>query len=97
MDAFEVRNCGNRIEFDRRAYEEARLLQIPMTGGSDNHIAKDTDGGLSGIALPFRCHTVSRLIDAIRRNEHRVLDLETAQNAPLTEPEYSVILLEPHP
>ena len=62
-----------------------------MTGGSDNHIAKEKP--LSGISLPFRCHTVQELISAIKQNKQTVIDLETATELPLTEPEYSVITL----
>lgn len=90
-DAIEVRNCGNLIEFDRRAYEYAKRLGKPMTGGSDNHIANEKP--LSGIELPFRCHTVQELINAIKQNKQTVIDLKTATEAPLTEPEYSVITL----
>ena len=92
-DAVEVRNCGNLIEFDRRAYEYAKRIGKPMTGGSDNHIAADPVKPLSGIELPFRCRTAEQLINAIKQNKQTVIDVETAKEAPLTEPEYSVITL----
>lgn len=91
VDAIEVRNRGNLIEFDRRAYEYAKQLGLPMTGGSDNHIAKDADSPLLGIELPFRCRTSEQLIDAIRQNKQTVIELASALNTPLTDPEYSII------
>ncbi len=90
-DAIEVRNCGNEIEFDRRAYEYAKSLGKPMTGGSDNHSAIPHEKPLSGIELPFRCRTADELIRAIKQDQQTVIDIETAIQAPLTEPEYSVI------
>ena len=90
VDALEIRNCGNPPEIDRRAYEYAKRLGKPMTGGSDNHIASGEDKPLSGIELPFRCKTIEQLIAAIRDGKHTVIDAETAANAPLSEPQYSV-------
>lgn len=92
-DAIEVRNCGNKIEFDRRAYEYAKCLGKPMTGGSDNHSAADADKPLSGIVLPERCHTSQELINAIKQNLQTVIDIESAIEAPLTEAEYSVFMI----
>ncbi len=93
VDALEVRNLGNLIEFDRQAYEYAKRLGKPMTGGSDNHSAVPSDKPLCGIELPFRCHTAEQLISAIRREQHQVIDLESAIRAPLVEPEFSVNVL----
>ena len=90
IDAIEVRNCGNPPEVDRRALEYARKLNLPMTGGSDKHASEGLASSLSGIALPFRCHTVEELIDAIRQKKQRVLDIECAEAAPLTEPTFTV-------
>ena len=90
VDAIEVRNCGNMIEFDRRAYEYALPTGLPMTGGSDNHDAKKEDRILSGIELPFRVHTSSELIDAIRQGKHTVIDLQRALDTPLTDPTFTV-------
>lgn len=89
-DAIEVRNCGNLIEFDRRAYEYARELGLPMTGGSDNHNASLPDPQLSGIALPFRPQSLPELIEAIREKKHTVLDLERVLQTPLTAPTFTV-------
>ena len=90
VDAIEVRNCGNKIEFDRRAYEYAKPLGLPMTGGSDNHDAKVEDRSLSGIELPFRVRTSEELIKAICEKKHTVIDLASVLAEPLTEPSYSV-------
>ena len=91
VDAIEVRNRGNLIEFDRRAYEYARQLGLPMTGGSDNHIATDSENPLLGIELPFRCHTTEQLIESIRQNKQTVINLEEAKTTPLTQPTFEVI------
>ena len=90
VDAIEVRNCGNPPEVDRRSLEYARELDLPMTGGSDKHSNEIPASPLSGIELPFRCHTIEELIDAIRQKKHRVLDIECVEAAPLTEPTFAV-------
>lgn len=90
VDAIEVRNCGNLIEFDRRALEYARELDLPMTGGSDNHNASITDPSLSGIALPSRVSTLPELIDAIRERKHTVIDIERVIQTNLTPPTFAV-------
>lgn len=90
VDAIEVRNCGNLIEYDRRAYEYAKPLGLPMTGGSDNHNARAESPILSGIELPFRVRTLAELIEAIRGKKHTVIDLDRALATPLTEPSYTV-------
>lgn len=90
VDAIEVRNCGNLIEFDRRAYEYAVELGLPMTGGSDNHNANLPDPSLSGVTLPFRPRSLSELIEAIREKKHTVLDLDRVLQTPLTDPTFTV-------
>lgn len=90
VDAVEVRNCGNPPEVDRRALEYAKEIGLPMTGGSDNHNADREEVPLSGIALPFRCRTLSALTEAIRDKKHRVLDILCAESAPLTAPTFTV-------
>lgn len=90
VDAIEVRNCGNPLEQDRRAYEYARELGLPMTGGSDNHNAQAESPRLSGISLPFRPKSLFELIDAIRQKKHTVLDLASVEQTPLTEPTFTV-------
>lgn len=90
VDAIEVRNCGNLIEFDRRAYEYAKPTGLPMTGGSDNHDAQKENATLSGIELPFRVRTTEELINAIREKKHTVIGIEQVLTTPLTEPAYTV-------
>ena len=90
VDAIEVRNCGNPPEQDRRAYEYACELGLPMTGGSDNHNADLPDPLLSGICLPFRPRSLSELTEGIRQNTHTVLDLDRVLQTPLTEPTFKV-------
>lgn len=90
IDAVEVRNCGNPHEVDRRALEYARELDLPMTGGSDKHASVVPSWPLSGIALPFRCHTMDELIGAIRDKKNRVIGIEDVESAPLTEPTFAV-------
>lgn len=89
-DAIEVRNCGNLPAFDRLAYEYAKTLKLPITGGSDNHNALADPPKLSGISLPFRVHTEADLIAAIRENKHTVIGLDIVKNTPLTEPTFIV-------
>lgn len=89
-DAIEVRNCGNLIEFDRRAYEYAHELGLPMTGGSDNHNASLPDPLLSGVSLPFRCESLSDLVNAIRNRQHSVIDLDRALGTALTPPSFTI-------
>ena len=89
VDAIEVRNCGNTPECDRRGYEYAKKLGLPMTGGSDRH-SVTSDNALSGIELPFRCHTAEELISAIREGKAKVIDLEASAGATLSKPEFSV-------
>ncbi len=88
VDAIEAYNCGNTPECNRRGYEYAKKLGIPMTGGSDRHEAKGELFG--GISLPFRCHTVEELISTIRAGKAEVLGLEASVKAELSEPNFSV-------
>ena len=60
-----------------------------MTGGSDRH-STTSDNALSGIELPFRCHTPEDLIAAIRDGKAKVIDLEASTSAELSEPEFTV-------
>ncbi len=90
-DAVEVRNMGNLIDFDRRAYEYAKAQGLPMVGGSDKHIA---DGQpLSGIELPQRCATLQELICAIREQRHTVIGLTPAAEPPMGLPEFTVSVM----
>ena len=86
VDAIEVRNCGNPPETDRLGYEYALKHDLPMTGGSDNHVASAEEKPLSGILLPHRCRTVQQLIDAIRSKKQQIIDLECVLAAEITEP-----------
>lgn len=90
VDAIEVRNYGNLPEEDRRALEYARELGLPMTGGTDKHTIGSPATPLCGIALPFRCHTLEELSDAIRQKKHTVIGLEQIEDIPLTEPTFTV-------
>lgn len=90
VDAIEVRNCANKLEFDRRAYEYVKSLGLPMTGGSDNHSAQERERALSGVELPFRVRTSKELIEAIRENKHAVIGLEGVLAEPLTDPSYTI-------
>ncbi len=90
VDAIEVRNCGNLPEFDRNAYEYSKTLDLPITGGSDNHNALVKEPVLSGIELPFRVHTDAELIAAIRNKKQTVIGIEISQNTPLVEPMFEV-------
>ena len=90
VDAIEVRNCGNPAEVDRRSLAYAEELDLPMTGGSDKHSTTILQTPMSGIALPFRCHTLSRLTEAIREKKHTVIDIERVKNEPLTSPTFAV-------
>lgn len=90
VDAIEVRNCGNKIEFDRRGYEYAKPSGLPMTGGSDNHDVNREDRVLSGIELPFRVHTTKELINAIQEKKHTVIGIEEVLATPLSDPTFTV-------
>lgn len=93
VDAIEVRNCGNTPECDRRGYEYAVRTGLPMTGGSDRHLA-DPDKPSSGVEVPNRCHTAAELIDAIRSRRTTVIDLAASSEAELTAPIFSVEIFE---
>lgn len=88
VDAIEVHNCSNKPEFNRRAYEYAKRIGLPMTGGSDCHEA--VGDRLGGVALPCRCDRIEDLIAAIRTGKAEVLRLNEAIEAPLSEPTFSV-------
>ena len=90
VDAIEVRNCGNPPEVDRRSLAYAEELDLPMTGGSDKHSTAIMKTPMSGIVLPFRCHTLSELTDAIRQKKQTVIDIERVTNEPLTSPTFAV-------
>ncbi|MBO4979965.1 MAG: PHP domain-containing protein [Clostridia bacterium] len=92
VDAIEAYNCCNAPDCNRRGYEYAKSTGLPMTGGSDRHTA---DGDyFSGVAVPFRCHTVEALIEAIKARKAEVINLQEAIKPELCEPNFTVKVSE---
>ena len=65
VDAVEVLNIGHRDEYSRQAYEYAKNLGLPMTGGGDIHSLVERTT-VSGVALGKKIETVEELICEIR-------------------------------
>lgn len=66
VDAVEVVNCGNPDEENALAVRYAQRLQLPMTGGSDNHCV-DTmvSERLSGVVFDHPLNSIHDYVDAI--------------------------------
>ena len=92
VDAIEAYNCGNTPDCNRRGYEYAISTGLPLTGGSDCHIA--SGNVFSGVAVPERCRKVEELIEAIRTRKAEVINLHEAIKPELTEPNFKVIVNE---
>ncbi|MGM9632049.1 MAG: PHP-associated domain-containing protein [Eubacteriales bacterium] len=65
VDAVEVVNLGHDDAYSRQAYEYAKNLGLPMTGGSDIHSLNGRKK-VSGVALEKKVGTVEELIEEIR-------------------------------
>ena len=90
VDAVEAYNACNTPDCNRRGYEYAKSTGLPMTGGSDRHAA----GGdyFSGVSVPFHCHTIEELIEAIRTRKTEVINLAEAITPALEAPNFKVIV-----
>ena len=75
VDAVEVLNIGHNDRYSRQAYEYAKNLGLPMTGGTDNHSLIDREE-VSGVALEREVFTVQELIDEIRECRAHPLPLD---------------------
>lgn len=89
VDAIEVHNCGNTPEADRLAYEYAQELDLPMTAGSDCHLAFG-DSPLTSIETPKRCRTVQELIQTLRSKNFTAQGLDPIRDLPLIPPKKTV-------
>ena len=65
VDAIEVLNIGHNDVYSRQAYEYAKNLGLPMTGGSDIHSIVNRDV-VSGVALEKKINTIEELIEEIK-------------------------------
>lgn len=65
VDAVEVLNIGHDDVYSRQAYEYAKKLGLPMTGGSDIHTIKNRDV-VSGVALQREVFSIEELILEIK-------------------------------
>lgn len=66
VDAIEVLNIGHNDKYSRQAYEYAKNLGLPITGGSDIHSIENREV-VSGVALEREIFTVEELIEEIRQ------------------------------
>lgn len=67
VDAVEGINSSNTSEENALAVRYAKLLELPITGGSDNHCADTMQvERLSGVAFETPLHTVHDYVRAIR-------------------------------
>lgn len=85
VDAIEVLNIGHNDRYSRQAYEYAKNLGLPMTGGSDVHSLENREV-VSGVALQKKVSTIEELIDEI--NSGRAIPapidrFESVKNMPL--------------
>ena len=79
VDAIEVLNLGDEDDYSRRAYEYAKNLGLPMTGGTDIHSIENRDE-VSGVALEKRIDTVEELIEEIKSGRAHILPIERFEN-----------------
>ena len=79
VDAIEVLNLGDEDDYSRRAYEYAKNLGLPMTGGTDIHSIENRDE-VSGVALEKRIDTVEELLEEIKSGRAHILPTERFEN-----------------
>lgn len=75
VDAVEVLNIGHKDVYSRQAYEYAKNLGLPMTGGTDNHSLIDRDE-ISGVALERKVFSIDELISEIREGRAHPLPFD---------------------
>ena len=69
VDAVEAANCGNQQSFDALAWLYAKKIKVPITAGSDIHLASDVqDGVVFGVYLDKRMETIADYVNAVRNN-----------------------------
>lgn len=87
VDAVEVLNIGHSDVYSRQAYEYAKNLGLPMTGGSDIHSIKDRDV-VSGVALEREVSSIEEFIEEIKAGRAHPAPLdrfEKVKSMPLDE------------
>ena len=67
VDAVEVINGARALEINQRAVQYAESYGLLMTGGTDAHSDKQTN--MCGIEVPYECHTIADIIQAIRNGD----------------------------
>ena len=87
LDGIEVYNAGNSPDKNVLALRKLGGL-IPFSGG-DVHKDDEPRVGKSGIALPYRVHSGTELVSALKRGDHRLIVkgrvLEVSTEADLTD------------
>lgn len=75
VDAVEIINSGDTTRWNALAKQYAEHYDLPITGGSDLHHARD-EQNLTCVETEAPCSTVDELIDAIRTRRVTVRRLE---------------------
>lgn len=73
LDGIEVYNAGNPPDKNYLARQLAVQTELIQTSGSDLHHIDEPKLGTAGIALPYRIHTCSDLISALKRRDHSLI------------------------
>ena len=69
VDAVEAANAGNERSFDALAWAYAKKLKLPVTAGSDIHLAEDISADtVFGVYLDKKMEAIADYVDAIRHN-----------------------------
>ena len=79
VDAIEVLNLGDEEIFSRRSYEYAKILGLPMTGGSDIHSIIHAHD-VAGVALDKKVSTIHELIEKIREGRANPIPSQNFEN-----------------
>ena len=69
VDAVEAANAGNESAFDALAWTYAKKFSLPVTAGSDIHLAADVRSEtVFGVYLDKRMESIENYVDAVRSN-----------------------------
>lgn len=71
LDGIEAYNACNSEQENALAVQYAKQHNLPITAGSDSHVADFTSGRF-GIACPYRLHTEADLAKALRAGDYEV-------------------------
>lgn len=93
-DGVEVYNAANDDNMNALAYEYAKKLNVPMTGGSDIHYHRD--GALGGTMIPEKIADASKFADFLRSGDAVPVRLVDREVVPVTDiPELLTSVHEP--